>query len=80
MKLSRLLILPAIAIAAGLAVTSASAAPVSGPTGALKSLPEASSAVEKTYWVTRCHWARWGKRCHRVWVSPHRKYRHYRRW
>ena len=77
MKLSRLLILPVIAVTAGLAVSSATAAPAGGTLGALKALPEASSAVEKTYWVRRCHWTRWGHRCHRVWVSPRR---HWRRW
>lgn len=77
MKLSRLLLLPAVAIAASLTFAGASAAPVSGPVGALKSLPEASSAVEKTYWVTRCHRYHGRVRCHKVWVSPRRHWRRY---
>lgn len=67
----------------GLAVTSAEAAPAASGLTPLKALPEASSAVEKTYWVTKCYWRHGHKHCHKVWVKPHRHYhhhRHYRRW
>jgi hypothetical protein len=77
MKLLKASLLPVIAVVTGMAATSVSAAPAVGVLGALKSLPEAATSVEKAYWVTRCHWTRWGKRCHRVWVSPRR---HWRRW
>ncbi len=78
MKLTRILILPVIALTAGLAASSVSAAPAGGALGTIKALPEASSTVEKTHWVRRCHWTRWGGyRCHRAWVNPRR---HWRRW
>jgi hypothetical protein len=71
---------PAALLVAGLAVTSAEAAPAATGLTPLKTLPEASSVVEKTYWVVRCHRNRYGvKHCHRVWVKPHH-HRHYRRW
>jgi hypothetical protein len=69
---------PAALLVAGLAVTGAEAAPAGTGLAPLKTLPEASSVVEKTYWVRRCYRGRYGRlHCYRVWVRPHR---HYRRW
>lgn len=69
---------PAALMIAGLAITGAEAAPVGSGMGSLKTLPEASSAVEKTHWVRSCHRTRWGHiRCHRVWVSPRRHHHHH---
>ena len=69
---------PAALLVAGLAVTGAEAAPAGAGLTPLKSVPEAASAVEKTYWVTKCYWRHGHKHCHKVWVKPHRHY--YRRW
>jgi hypothetical protein len=66
---------PAALLVAGLAV-SAEAAPAGTGLAPLKTLPEASSVVEKTYWVRRCWRGRYGRlHCTRVWVRPH-----WRRW
>ncbi|MGE0700716.1 MAG: hypothetical protein AB7O57_16575 [Hyphomicrobiaceae bacterium] len=64
------------ALLAGLVVSGAEAAPAGSALTPLKTLPEASSAVEKTYWVVRCHYRHHRKYCHRVWVG-HRHHRRY---
>jgi len=67
---------PAALLVAGLAVTSAEAAPAGAGLVPLQALPEASSVVEKTYWVRKCYRGSYGRvHCHRVWVAPHRHYR-----
>jgi hypothetical protein len=83
MRLSLKVLAPAALLIAGLAVTSAEAAPAGSGLAPLGNAPEAASVAEKTYWVRRCYRVRHGVRCHRVWVKPHRwhrPYRHYRRW
>ena len=81
MKNSIKLMLPAAAMLLGLAARSASAAPAGTGLAPLKTLPVASSAVEKTYWVKKCHKVRrhghWRVVCHRVWVKPHYRHRHH---
>lgn len=79
MRLSWKLLAAAALLVVGLAVSGAEAAPAGSGLAPLKSVPEASSSlVEKTYWVRRCYYTRYGRRCHRVWVKPHRHYRPYK--
>lgn len=65
-------------VALGFAATGASAAPLSGLAGP-KADPANASAVERTYWVSKCHYKHGHRYCHRVWVAPKRVYRHYNR-
>lgn len=78
MKLSLKLLAPAALLIAGLAISSAEAAPAGSGLVPLKNAPEASSLAEKTYWVRRCYRTYYGVRCRRVWVAPRRHYRPYR--
>jgi len=78
MKLSLKVLAPAALLVAGLAVSSAEAAPAGSGLTPLKNVPEASASLaEKTRWVRRCHRTRWGVRCHRVWVGHHHHRRHH---
>jgi len=77
MRLSLKLLAPAALLVAGLAVSSAEAAPAGAGLVPMESATNASSAVEKTRWVRRCHRTRHGIRCHRVWVKPWRGHRHH---
>jgi len=85
MKLSLKVLAPAALLVAGLAVSSAQAAPAGSGLAPLKNAPEASSLAEKTYWVRKCYRRGYRTYCHRVWVKPHRyhrphrHYRHHRR-
>ena len=79
MRLTMKALVPAAALlVAGLTVSTAEAAPAGAGLAPLNSTAEAASLAEKTYWVRRCHRTRYGLRCHRVWVKPHRPYRPYR--
>jgi hypothetical protein len=81
MRLSLKALAAAVLLVAGLAVTSAEAAPAGAGLVPLHNAPEAASVVEKTHWVRRCYRTRYGSvRCHRVWVKPrrYRPYGHYR--
>ncbi|MGD9802179.1 MAG: hypothetical protein AB7E81_23980 [Hyphomicrobiaceae bacterium] len=79
MKLSLKLLAPAALLIAGLAVSSAQAAPAGSGLTPLKSVSETSTLAEKTRWVRRCVRTRHGLRCHRVWVQPrHHHHRHHR--
>jgi len=86
MKILLKVLAPAALLAAGLAVSTAEAAPAGSGLAPLKGAPEASSMAEETRWVRRCYHTRYGRvRCHNVWVAPrhhrrHRHHRHYRRW
>ena len=67
MRTALKLMLPAAALALGLAVSAAQAAPASTGLAPLKVLTP--SAVEQTHWVYRCWHDHYGhKHCHRVWV------------
>ena len=78
MRMTLRALVPAALLVAGLAVTGAEAAPAGTGLAPLKTLPEASSVVEKTYWVRKCYRGNYGRlHCHRVWVAPHRHYRRY---
>lgn len=73
-------LLPAAILAIGLAATGAEAAPAGAGLAPLGSAPEASTMAEKTYWVRKCHRARYGRVvCHRVWVAPRKHYRKHHR-
>jgi hypothetical protein len=76
-QLFRMLAL-ALMLVVGFSFTNAEAAPAGAGLTPLKAATQAPSAVEKTYWVRRCHRTRYGVRCHRVWVKPYRPHRHYR--
>lgn len=79
MRLSLKALAPAALLVAGLAITSAEAAPAGAGLAPLNSVAESTSIAEKTYWVRRCYRTRYGSlRCHRVWVKPYHKHRHYR--
>lgn len=70
---------PAALLVAGLAISSAEAAPAGSGLVPLKSASEASSSIaEKTRWVRRCYRTYRGVRCRRVWVKPYRSYRPYK--
>jgi hypothetical protein len=79
MRLSLKVLAPAVLLAAGLAMSSAEAAPAASGLTPLKGTPEASSMAEETRWVKRCYRHRHGVRCHRVWVQPrHHRHHHHR--
>ena len=90
-------LLTAMVLAVGLGFASAEAAPAGASLTTLKSTATTggASAVQKAYWVRRCHRVRHHRVvCSRIWVSPrrhyyrnyvhprhrvYRNYRHYRR-
>jgi|LNFM01.1.fsa_nt_gb hypothetical protein len=81
MRLSLKALAAAALMVAGLAVTSAEAAPAGAGLVPLNSAVESAPIAQKTHWVRRCHRTRYGSvRCHRVWVKPrhYRPYGHYR--
>lgn len=76
MRLSLKLLAPTALLVAGLAVSSAEAAPAGSGLVPMEAATNVGSVVEKTRWVRRCHRTRHGVHCHRVWVKPWRPHRH----
>jgi len=75
MKWSLKVLAPAALLIAGLAVSSAEAAPAGAGLVPLQSAAaDTGTVAEKTRWVRKCYRSYYGVRCRRVWVAP----RHYR--
>ncbi len=78
MQITKTLTGSALLLALALGATSAQAAPAASGLGGLDTATE--SAVEKTYWATRCNWHRGRRHCTKVWVPTHRRHWNRRWW